>query len=165
MTSPADRARAGLAAAFGSRVEGVAWAPGRVNLIGEHTDYNDGFVLPMAIGYGVSAAFAPRTDGLLRAHSVAFGETREAAIDALAPDPGGAGDFRGHWFAYVAGVVWAMRRAGLPLRGFDVAIAGDVPIGAWRSPWHALRARRRRFPGARRRWRASRSRRKTHSSA
>jgi galactokinase len=130
VTSPADRSRAGLAAAFGARAEGVAWAPGRVNLIGEHTDYNDGFVLPMAIAHGVSAAFAPRTDSRLRAHSVSFGETRDAAIDALAPDRAGANDLRGHWFAYVAGMVWAMRRAGLALRGFDVAIAGDIPIGA-----------------------------------
>ena len=130
VTSPADRARAGFAGAFGSRSVGAAWAPGRVNLIGEHTDYNDGFVLPMAIEYGVSAAFAPRTDRRLRAHSVAFGETREAAIDALAPDRGGAGDRRGHWFAYVAGMVWAIRRADLAPAGLDIAIAGDVPIGA-----------------------------------
>ena len=124
VTAPADQARAAFADAFGYVSGGVAWAPGRVNLIGEHTDYNDGFVLPMAIERGVSIAFAQRDDVRLRAHALAFGETRDLAIAELAPQRGG------HWFAYVAGMVWAMRRAGLPVGGLDVAIAGDVPIGA-----------------------------------
>jgi galactokinase len=95
-----------------------------VNLIGEHTDYNDGFVLPMAIARYAVAAFRPRTDGVLRAHSISFGETSEARIEALAP-AGGHG-----WFDYVAGVAWALRSEGLPAPGVDLVVDGDVPIGA-----------------------------------
>ncbi len=130
VTAPSAQARAAFADAFGYASGGVAWAPGRVNLIGEHTDYNDGFVLPMAIERGVSAAFAPRDDGRLRAHALAFGETRDAAIAELTPEVNDPRNPSGHWFAYVAGMVWAMRRAGLPIGGLDVAIAGDVPMGA-----------------------------------
>ncbi len=102
----------------------VAVAPGRVNLIGEHTDYNDGFVLPMAIARAVVMAFRPRSDGVLRAHSIAFGETKEVATGSLAA-PGGH-----DWFAYVAGVLWAFASEGLPVCGLDVVVDGDVPIGA-----------------------------------
>jgi len=102
----------------------VAVAPGRVNLIGEHTDYNDGFVLPMAIARHAMVAFRPRADGVLRAHSIAYGETKEAAAGSLAA-PGGH-----DWFAYVAGVVWAFASEGLPVCGLDVVLDGDVPIGA-----------------------------------
>jgi galactokinase len=116
------RERFGLS--FPGEAPRLAAAPGRVNLIGEHTDYNDGFVLPMAIARAAVLAFRPRADGVLRAHSVAFGETREAAIASLAA-PGGH-----DWFAYVAGVLWAFAEAGLPLCGLDVVLDGDVPIGA-----------------------------------
>jgi galactokinase len=95
-----------------------------VNLIGEHTDYNDGFVLPMAIARYAVAAFRPRSDGVLRARSISFGETSEARIEALAA-PGGHG-----WFDYVAGVAWALRSEGLPTPGVDLVVDGDVPIGA-----------------------------------
>jgi galactokinase len=102
----------------------LAAAPGRVNLIGEHTDYNDGFVLPLAIGRHAVVAFRPRGDGVLRAHSIAFDETRDAEVASLAP-PGGH-----DWFAYVAGVVWAFASEGLPVCGLELVVDGDVPIGA-----------------------------------
>ena len=111
----------------------LAAAPGRVNLIGEHTDYNDGFVLPMAIGRAAVVAFRPRRDGVLRVHSIAFGETREAALD-VARGSRAATD----WFAYVAGVAWAFASAGLPVCGLDVVVDGDVPIGAGLSSSAAL---------------------------
>ena len=110
----------------------MAIAPGRVNLIGEHTDYNDGFVLPMAIARAALVAFRPRNDGVLRAHSIAFDATKEAAISSLAA-PGGH-----DWFAYVAGVLWAFASEGLPVCGVDVVVDGDVPIGAGLSSSAAL---------------------------
>jgi galactokinase len=113
-----------FARAFGGAPHRVAAAPGRVNLIGEHTDYNDGFVLPMAIDRYIGVAFAPRTDEVLRAHSPEFDETVEIRVDQMAP-----GRQTG-WVAYLAGMVWAARRAGLDVPGLDVAVLGRVPIGA-----------------------------------
>lgn len=110
----------------------IAAAPGRVNLIGEHTDYNDGFVLPMAIGRHVAIAFAPREDDRIVAHSLEFGETRELSMATLAP-PGGSG-----WMDYVAAVAWALRDAGHSLRGVEMVVHGDVPVGAGLSSSAAL---------------------------
>jgi galactokinase len=107
-------------------------APGRVNLIGEHTDYNDGFVLPMAIAKAAVVVFRPRADRVLRAYSVAFDEAQEQDVDSLRP-PGGHG-----WMSYVAGVVWALASEGLPVVGLDVVVDGDVPIGAGLSSSAAL---------------------------
>src|SRR5438309_6309638 len=109
---------------FGHSPRWIVAAPGRVNLIGEHTDYNDGFVLPMAIGRCTVIAFRPRADRRLRAHTVAFGETKELELAALAP-PGGS-----DWLSYVAGVAWALAEDGLEFPGLDAVIDGDVPIGA-----------------------------------
>jgi galactokinase len=120
----ADQARVAFAAAFGHESNGVALAPGRVNLIGEHTDYNDGFVLPMAVERGVAVGFSARTDRVVRAHATAFSETRDADITALAPR-----SVRG-WMGYVAGVAWALDSGGVPIRGVDLAIVSDLPIGA-----------------------------------
>jgi galactokinase len=107
----------------------VALSPARVNLIGEHVDYQDGLVLPMAIDRHVAVAFAPRADGVLRAHATVPSETRETRLADLAPPPPDATN-RGHWFAYAAGTAWALREAGLPISGLDLAIAGSVPQGA-----------------------------------
>ena len=130
VTPPADLARAAFAGAFGYDSHGAAMAPGRVNLIGEHTDYNDGFVLPLALEYGVAAAFAPRTDLVVRAYAAAFDETAEAAIGDLTSPREHVKKADTHWFTYVAGMVWALREAGLAVGGVDLAIASDLPIGA-----------------------------------
>jgi galactokinase len=110
----------------------IAVAPGRVNLIGEHTDYNDGWVLPTAIDRRVGLAFAPRDDRMLRVHSVVFDETRELSIDDLAP-PGGS-----EWFSYPAGVAWAMISSGIEVSGADIVVDGDVPLGSGLSSSSAL---------------------------
>ncbi|HLZ92238.1 MAG TPA: galactokinase [Candidatus Acidoferrum sp.] len=99
-------------------------APGRVNLIGEHTDYNEGFVLPAAIGFSCWVGIAPRDDSRLRLYSKNFDETRDADLESL----GNHGS--GHWSDYPLSVAWALRDAGYPLRGADIYIAGDVPVGA-----------------------------------
>jgi galactokinase len=136
------RARNEFAQAFGPGLPAaIAVAPGRVNLIGEHTDYNDGFVLPMAIDRHVAVAFAPRQDRVLRARASEFGETRELSLDALERRTTGEParrSARGGWFGYVAGVAWAMLGAGQALRGADLAIASDVPVGAGLSSSAAL---------------------------
>jgi galactokinase len=108
---------------FGRESE-VFRAPGRVNLIGEHTDYNDGFVMPAAIGFYTWVAVAPREDRTLLVRSENFGEEREIVLDALAP--GGPVD----WSSYVAGVAWVLEAEGRRLRGADMLVWGGVPIGA-----------------------------------
>jgi galactokinase len=99
-------------------------APGRVNLIGEHTDYNDGFVMPAAIDFYTWAAIAPREDRKLRVYSEEFSEEVEFDLDEA--DPRGAG----HWSDYVRGVALWLGRAGYRLRGADLAIRSEVPIGS-----------------------------------
>jgi galactokinase len=117
----------------GRSPEGCWAAPGRVNVIGEHTDYNDGFVLPMAIDRQVVVAAAPRDDRVLRVRSLERGETVEVPdVARLAPGaPGG-------WVAYPAGVAWAAREAGHAVGGADLVIASSVPAGAGLSSSAAL---------------------------
>ncbi|MFF5440677.1 galactokinase [Streptomyces achromogenes] len=118
---------------YGARPEGVWAAPGRVNLIGEHTDYNDGFVMPFALPHQAVAAVSRRTDGVLRLHSADIGDgVTELRLDDLAP--GGDHD----WTAYPAGVVWALREAGHEITGADVHLASTVPTGAGLSSSAAL---------------------------
>jgi galactokinase len=101
----------------------VVRAPGRVNLIGEHTDYNDGFVLPMAIDRAVWIALRPRSDCQVVVRSVNFDQTVDFPLEDIRH--GGAA-----WGEYVKGVAWALREAGFALRGWDGVAGGDVPIGA-----------------------------------
>lgn len=98
-------------------------APGRVNVIGEHTDYNDGFVLPLALAQRVVCAAARRPDGRLVARSA---QEPGAVLDVSDPAPGHVEG----WGAYPAGVVWALRAAGHQVGGLDVALDGDLPPGA-----------------------------------
>ncbi|UCM88532.1 galactokinase [Streptomyces marincola] len=110
---------------FGRDPEGLWAAPGRVNLIGEHTDYNEGYVMPFALPHTVRATAAGRADGRLRLHSLGVeGGTVEVALDGLAP-----GDVPG-WAAYPAGVAWALREAGHGIGGADILFDSDVPTGA-----------------------------------
>jgi galactokinase len=101
----------------------VARGPGRVNLIGEHTDYNDGFVLPCALPFDVLVAARPRPDEMVVLHSLNFRGDASFPLDSIeATGP--------RWAQYVKGVAWAMQQAGYPLRGLDIAVEGDVPVGS-----------------------------------
>lgn len=118
---------------YGTAPQGVWAAPGRVNLIGEHTDYNDGFVMPFALPHRTTAAVSPRTDGILRLHSADVdAPVAELTVDALAPGTDRA------WTAYPAGVVWALREAGHPVTGADIHLSSTVPAGAGLSSSAAL---------------------------
>ena len=108
---------------FGGQPQWLVRAPGRVNLIGEHTDYNDGFVLPMAIDRAVWIALRPRLDRRVRVHSLDFDQTQEFAID-LPLVPGK------DWVDYVKGVTWALGQAGRSLVGWEGVLVGDLPIAA-----------------------------------
>ncbi|WP_326586759.1 galactokinase [Streptomyces sp. NBC_01294] len=118
---------------FGVAPDGVWAAPGRVNLIGEHTDYNDGFALPIALPQTTLLAARGRTDGRLRLHSAqGDGRITDLAVAALAP-----GAVTG-WAAYPAGVVWALAEAGHPVGGADLHFDSTVPTGAGLSSSAAL---------------------------
>ena len=123
-----------LGTAFGKRGDMVtAFAPGRVNLIGEHTDYNDGFVLPMAIEAGIEMAVRVRADREVRVHAADLGESVAFSLDEpISPDP------THRWSNYVRGVLWALGRSGVALGGMDLAFGGNLPQGAGLSSSAAL---------------------------
>jgi galactokinase len=106
-------------------------APGRVNLIGEHVDYNDGWVLPLAIDRGCTVLVRARRDRRLRMHSEQMGKTVEAGLD----DPPSSSH---HWSEYVRGVAWALGQASKRISGADLYISSDVPLGAGLSSSAAL---------------------------
>jgi galactokinase len=108
------------------------WAPGRVNLIGEHTDYNDGFVLPMAIDAGTVVAAARREDRMVRVRSANLDESAEFDLDR-AGEP-----VRHIWLDYVEGMARSLEETGLQLAGADLLIQSDVPLGAGLSSSAAL---------------------------
>jgi len=116
---------------FGVRPK-IFGAPGRVNLIGEHTDYNDGFVLPSAIGFKARVAIAPRPDRKLVLHSEEFPERFEFDVEQLPKAR------LGSWCDYVVGVASILQQVGSPVHGASVLVRGEVPIGAGLSSSAAL---------------------------
>jgi galactokinase len=111
-----------FAAYFNSKPGFIVRAPGRVNLIGEHTDYNDGFVLPMAIDQEVWMALSPRDDSQVRIRSLDLEADSVFDIDSLSKGKG--------WAEYIKGIAHELKNAGCPLRGFDAVMTGDIPRGA-----------------------------------
>src|SRR5690349_8829984 len=105
-------------------------SPGRVNLIGEHTDYNEGFVLPGATDKSIYVAIAKNDRNTLRVFANQFNEEREVALDALQPEKG--------WFTYPAGVAYHLLHSGHVIGGVDVILDGDVPVGAGMSSSAAI---------------------------
>ncbi len=116
---------------FGEPPEVLVRAPGRVNIIGEHTDYNDGFVLPMAIDRFVWVAATPTDDRRVSVYSANFGEHLEFNLDAL--EKGGP-----RWGEYLKGVAWALQDAGYGTVGWKGVVTGNVPVGAGLSSSAAL---------------------------
>ncbi len=117
-----DKITAEFTQRFASPPSAIVRAPGRVNLIGEHTDYNDGFVLPMAIDRAIWIALRPRPDRTMVVHSLDFAETAQFNLDRLEKQAG--------WSEYLKGVAWALQEKGYALDGWEGVVSGDVPIGA-----------------------------------
>jgi galactokinase len=117
---------------IGRSPAGVWRAPGRVNLIGEHTDYNDGFVMPVAIDRETSVSAAARTDAIVRCSSLELGDAPDVAVADLTPDaPRG-------WWSYVHGVVAELAAVSEDVVGVDVLVGSTVPVGAGLSSSAAL---------------------------
>jgi galactokinase len=125
-------------ATFGTAPDGVWAAPGRVNLIGEHTDYNEGFVLPFAIDKRARTAVRLRGDSLGQDSTVrlfsTFGDQGMVTADAATLSPGSVSG----WAKYPLGVVWALQQHGIEIPGFDLLLDSDVPLGAGLSSSHAI---------------------------
>ena len=105
-------------------------APGRVNLLGEHVDYNDGVVLPAAIDREVRLAVSPTTDGVVTLYALDLNKKASFSLDALEQRLDANGNLLPHWAEYPAGVAWALRQAGLVAGGMQAVLTSDVPIGA-----------------------------------
>ena len=128
--NPVERVSQAFEEQFGGRPAFIVQAPGRVNLIGEHTDYNDGFCLPMAIDRATWIALRPR-DGEVSVQALDMDDAATFRLDALPRD--GAS-----WRRYVAGVAWALQQNGYTLSGWEGVLRGDVPIGSGLSSSAAL---------------------------
>ena len=115
---------AGFSKQFGYEPQGIWSAPGRVNLIGEHTDYNEGFVLPFAINRRTYAAVSLRNDGVARVASSFTDQVVEMPLANISKDSVSG------WAGYPLGVAWALIKAGASPTGFDLFVGSDVPVGA-----------------------------------
>ncbi|NXL75166.1 GALK1 Galactokinase, partial [Leptocoma aspasia] len=145
MAEPVDRgsspllaaARRAYEAAFGGAAVLAAWAPGRVNLIGEHTDYNGGFVLPMALHLGTVLVGSPTQDGTISIMTTSVEADEPHKVQFLAPRPGSSlSPGLPHWANYVKGVIQHYR--GGPVPGFSAVMASDIPLGGGLSSSAAL---------------------------
>ena len=134
MSNPVQRANKLFVQTFGTQADAVYFAPGRVNLIGEHTDYNDGFVLPAAINFHTVIAVKRRDDSQFRAVSDAFPDEMEQWTFGEEGDS----PVSPHWADYLKGFSAAMAIAGLSPKGIDLAIVSNVPLGAGLSSSAAL---------------------------
>ncbi len=117
---------------FGAEPALLARAPGRVNLIGEHTDYNDGFVLPIALYRDIRIALRPRTDRTVRAYSLEYDDWYEFSIDDLKYDEDVL------WSNYMMGMAWVLEEQGVRLQGMDAVVSGNVPRASGLSSSAAL---------------------------
>jgi len=134
MMNQVEKVRKGFSFSFGFEPEFVVKAPGRVNLIGEHTDYNDGFVLPCAIDYATLVAVAPREDDVIRVVALDYeGETDEFSFSQEITSVSNK-----LWANYVRGVVSELKKRDCQLKGCEIAITGNVPQGAGLSSSAAL---------------------------
>ncbi|GAA0879132.1 galactokinase [Algoriphagus jejuensis] len=109
----------------------IAFAPGRINLIGEHTDYQEGFVFPAAVEQGIWAAIQKNQTNVCRLFSMDFDEQYTFELEAFSPK-------KGHWATYVMGMVALLKQAGYPVVGFDMVIGGNIPVGSGLSSSAAL---------------------------
>jgi galactokinase len=109
----------------------VVFAPGRINLIGEHTDYQEGFVFPAAISQGIWVAIAKNNLAVCRAYSLDFNQEFSFELGSMSPK-------KGHWATYVMGVCTLLQQAGYPLENFDLVLGGNIPTGAGVSSSAAL---------------------------
>ena len=125
---------------FGSQPELLTRAPGRVNLLGEHVDYNDGPVLPAAIDRAVHLASARNQREIVHLLAFDLGEEVVFRLDALPDKRDARGNPLPHWALYPAGVAWALREDGLDVHGIQAVYSSDVPIGAGLSSSAAVEA-------------------------
>ena len=116
---------------FDGKTGNIYQSPGRINLIGEHTDYNGGFVFPGAVDKGIMAELRPNGTNTVMCYSIDLKDRVEFKVD----DPQGP---RASWARYIYGVVQEMRKLGVDVKGFNTAFAGDVPLGAGMSSSAAL---------------------------
>ena len=130
MSELRERVTQAFSARFGGPPEQIVRAPGRVNLIGEHTDYNDGFVLPMAINRAIWIALRPRSDRRILLHSLGFDQPADFSLDGLTHSRG--------WTEYTRGIAWILQQQGIALSGWEGVLASDVPVGAGLSSSAAL---------------------------
>src|SRR6188472_3036780 len=121
MSDIIDGLKAGFTARFNS-TPAIYFSPGRINLIGEHVDYNDGFVMPAAIDKGVYFAIAPNNTNSANFYATDFDDTLEVSLNDIQKSES--------WKNYVLGVLNEFMQAGLPVKGFDCVFGGDIPRGS-----------------------------------